>query len=124
MRYKRILQALVFLGLAAYGLAWAQTAPVLDPIGAQSVNEGQTLMFRISATDADSDSLTFSVVNNPANSTLFDSLNGAGTFTFNPDFTQANVYNVTFIVTDTSGLADSEVVAITVNNVNQAPVLA
>ena len=97
--------------------------PVLAAIGPQSVNEGQTLTFRISATDADGTFPSFTVVNNPANSNLTDSLNGAGSFTFTPDFTQAGVYNVTFIASDGS-LADSELVTITVSAVNQAPVLA
>ena len=41
-------------------------------------------------------------------------------FNFSPNFTQAGVINVTFIASD-GVLADSEVVAITVNNVNRAP---
>ncbi|OGC95466.1 MAG: hypothetical protein A2W25_11145 [candidate division Zixibacteria bacterium RBG_16_53_22] len=97
--------------------------PVLAGIGAKTVNEGQTLTFGIFATDADGTLPTFAVVNNPVNSSLFDSLNGAGSFNFTPDFTQAGIYNVTFIATDGS-LADSEVVQITVNSVNQPPILA
>ncbi len=98
-------------------------APVLAPIGAKSVDEGQSLVFRFSASDPDGTTPTFTVLNNPTNSSFVDSANGAGSFTFNPDFTQANTYNVTFIASDGS-LADTEIVAITVNNVNQAPVLA
>ncbi|MCI0531903.1 MAG: cadherin-like domain-containing protein, partial [candidate division Zixibacteria bacterium] len=111
------------LVLILSGWAAAQTAPVLNPIGPQSIDEGQTLLFGLSATDIDGDSLILSVVSEPANSALIDSGNGAGSFSFSPDFTQSSVYNVTFIASDGS-LADSEVVAITVNNVNQAPVLA
>jgi hypothetical protein len=98
-------------------------APVLDSIGPKSVNEGQVLSFRVHATDINGDSLILSGLNVPTNATFTDSGNGAGSFNFNPDYTQAGIYNVTFIATDTVGLADSEVVVITVNNVNNAPVL-
>jgi hypothetical protein len=98
-------------------------APVLDSIGPKNVNEGSNLTFRIHATDADLDSLVLTATNLPANSSFTDSGNGAGSFSFDPDYTQAGIYNVTIIVTDTVGLADSEVVQITVNNVNRAPAL-
>ncbi|NIO61507.1 MAG: tandem-95 repeat protein, partial [Gammaproteobacteria bacterium] len=97
-------------------------APVLDPIGPQVVDEGQSLEFRISATDPDLDAITLDTANVPLNATFVDSGNGAGSFTFNPDYDQAGVYNVTFIASD-GLLADSEIVQITVNDVNRAPVL-
>jgi hypothetical protein len=98
-------------------------APVLATIGPRNVNEGQNLNFNASATDADGTTPTLTAENLPANAAFIDNANGTGTFNFNPDFTQANVYNVRFIVSDGS-LADTELVAITVNNVNRAPVLA
>src|SRR3990170_1568368 len=98
--------------------------PVLDSIGPKSVTEGQVLTFRVHATDINGDRLILSALNVPTNATFTDSTNEAGSFRFAPDFTQAGVYNVTFIATDTVGAADSEVVQITVNNVNQPPVLA
>ncbi|MBI3873103.1 MAG: hypothetical protein HY304_08530, partial [candidate division Zixibacteria bacterium] len=97
--------------------------PVLAPIGPKSVNEGQNLNFIISATDPDGTIPTFTAENVPANATLTGNGNGTATFDFNPDFTQSGVYNVRFICSDGS-LTDSEVVAITVNNVNRNPVLA
>jgi hypothetical protein len=97
--------------------------PVLDSIGAKSVNEGQALTFRIHATDINGDRLILSALNVPTNATFTDSTNGAGLFTFSPSYTQAGVYNVTFIARDTVGAADSELVHITVNNVNNPPVL-
>ncbi len=98
-------------------------APVLASIGSQSVDEGQNLNFGVSASDFDNDSLILSAENIPTNATFTDNFDGTGTFDFNPDFTQAGVYNVTFIASD-GALADTELVAITVNDVNQAPVLA
>jgi len=97
-------------------------APVLDSIGSQSVDEGQVLSFRVHATDADGDSIILSATNVSTNATFTDSGNGAGSFSFSPDYTQSGVYNVIFIATDTVGAADSEIVAITVNDVNRAPV--
>ncbi|MCJ7498079.1 MAG: cadherin-like domain-containing protein, partial [candidate division Zixibacteria bacterium] len=114
----------LFLILIFYLPARAQNnAPVLDSIGPKSVNEGQVLTIRVHATDADGDSIILTAANIPTNATFTDSGNGAASFTFSPDYTQSNIYNVTFIVTDTVGSADSEAVAITVNNVNNAPVL-
>jgi len=97
-------------------------APVLDSIRSKTVAEGANLTFRVHATDPDGTPLTLTVANNPLNSTFVDSGNGAGSFSFNPDFTQAGVYNVTFRVSDGT-LVDSEVVQITVNSTNLPPVL-
>ena len=98
-------------------------APVLDSIGAQSVNEGQVLTFRVHATDANGDSIILSATSIPTNASFTDSGNGSGSLTFSPNYNQAAVYNITFFARDTLGGVDSEVVAITVNNVNLAPVL-
>jgi hypothetical protein len=60
----------------------------------------------------------------PANATFTDNGDGTGTFDFDPDYTQASIYNVRFIASD-GALADTEIVAITVDDAgNQAPVLA
>lgn len=101
----------------------SNAAPVLASIGPRNVNEGQNLNFIASATDGDGTTPVLSALNVPANASFINNGNGTGTFNFNPDFTQANVYNVTIIASDGT-LADSEVVAITVNNVNRPPVLA
>jgi hypothetical protein len=97
--------------------------PVLDSIGARSVNEGQTLTFRVHSADINGDRLILSALNIPTNATFTDSTNGAGSFTFSPSYAQAGVYNVTFVVRDTVGASDSESVSITVNNLNHEPVL-
>lgn len=98
-------------------------APVLAAIGPRTVAEGANLNFNISATDADLTVPSLSAVNTPVNATFTDNGNGTGTFNFNPDFTQAGIYQVTFIASD-GALADSEIVSITVTNVNRPPVLA
>ncbi|MCI0406569.1 MAG: Ig-like domain-containing protein, partial [candidate division Zixibacteria bacterium] len=97
--------------------------PVLASIGNKSVNENQLLRFRISATDPDLTVPILSAVGLPAGATLVDSLNGAGSFSWTPSFTQSGSYNVTFTASDGS-LADSELVVISVSNVNAPPILA
>ncbi len=98
-------------------------APVLAAIGAKSVNENSLLTFGVSATDPDGTTPTFTTSALPTGATFTDNLNGTGTFSWTPSFSQSGSYNVTFRTTDGS-LIDTEIVAITVNNVNQAPVLA
>ncbi|MEW6050225.1 MAG: Ig-like domain-containing protein [Candidatus Zixiibacteriota bacterium] len=88
-------------------------APVLAMIDSQVLFEGDTLAVEISATDPDGDSLILSAENLPTNANFSDNRDGTGRVTFAPDFTQAGVYDVTFVVSD-GVLADSEVVAITV----------
>jgi len=105
-------------------IAVENQAPVLDSIGAKMVDEGQTLEFRVAATDPDGDSITLTAVDIPVNASFVDSGDGAGSFIFTPDFTQADTYYVTFIATDIVGEADSEVVEIVVTEFgNHAPEL-
>ena len=98
-------------------------APVLSAIGPQSVGEGLNLNFVATGTDPDGTTPTLSATGVPTNATFVDNADGTGTFNFNPDFTQAGVYNVTIITSD-GALADSEVVVITVTEVSLPPVLA
>lgn len=88
-------------------------APILAPIGPRSGREGQSLGFRISATDPDMTIPTLTAVSVPTHATFVDSGNGAGYFAFTPDTTQAGVFYVRFIASD-GILADSELVAITI----------
>jgi uncharacterized delta-60 repeat protein len=100
--------------------------PVLDPIGAKTVDEAQLLQFTVSASDPDGNNLTLTASNLPGGATFSDNGDGTGLFTWTPNFTQAGAYpNVTFTVTDdgTPVLNDSEAINITVNDVNGPPVL-
>jgi len=104
--------------------------PVLDPIGDQSVIEGEELRFTIAATDPDlpNDALSFScesgseVINC---STSFDP--STRIFSWTPGFGDAGSYLAGFIVTDAckdpGSLNDSEVIKIRVDNFNRPPVL-
>lgn len=95
-------------------------APVLALIGGKTGAENSSLSFTVTATDSDGDSLTYSAVNMPSGAT-FDAT--AHTFAWTPDYAQAGVYLVTFNVSD-GNLTDSEVVSISVSDVNRAPLLA
>src|SRR5207245_1955834 len=69
-------------------------------------------------TDPDPDPLTYSATGLPAGATL----TSGGAFNWTPSFSQAGLYSVTFTVSDGS-LTDSKSITITVNNVDQAPVV-
>jgi hypothetical protein len=102
---------------------WGNHPPVLDSIGPRAVGEGSILSFRVHATDLDMDHITLTARNVPTNATFTDSGNGAGSFVFHPDWQQSGIYYVTFTAADIHAATDSEVVQITVENVNQTPVL-
>src|SRR4030066_154661 len=87
-------------------------APILDGMGAKAVSEGSNLTFRVHAFDSNGDGIILKAENFPANSNFFDSGNGAGSFSFSPDTTQAGVYNVRFMASD-GGLNDTPMVQIT-----------
>ncbi len=106
------------------------TAPVLAEIGAQSVNEQATLAFTASATDSDMPPQTLTYSIDAAAVALGMSIDpSTGAFSWTPDETMGGTsYNVTVTVTDNgtnpANLIDFEIVEITVNEVNVAPVLA
>ena len=82
----------------------------------------------ITATDVDGDAVQFSLTGADA---LRFTIDAAGELRFNstPDFeapTDAggdNVYNVTVVASDAGGLSDTHEVAVTVTDVNEAPVI-
>ena len=102
----------------------SNSAPVLAPISAQSVNEGTLLTVPASATDADlpAETLTYSLVNGPAGAAVAPT---TGIFTWTPSESDGpGTFPVTIRVTDT-GTATAEVsFTITVTESNSAPVLA
>lgn len=87
-------------------------APVLDPIGNQTVALGSTLSLTLTASDPDGDDLAFtaSPLPLPAGASLNS---GTGAFEFSPDETQVGDLQITFIVSD-GVLDDSEAITITV----------
>jgi len=98
----------------------SQVPPVLEPIGNKTVNENETLQFTVSAYDPDGDAITYSAENLPYGAS-FDS--ESGLFIWTPDYTQAGVYEITFIASD-GVLTDSETIEIVVNDVKPGELLA
>ncbi len=99
--------------------------PVLAVIGAQIVDENVNLNLAISATDADVTNPMLTTTALPAGATYVDNGDGTAVFDWTPTYDDSGVYNITFYATDEIYTADidSEEVTITVNNINQLPVL-
>jgi hypothetical protein len=90
------------------------TAPVLDPIGNKSVNEGSLLTFTATASDADGDPLTFSLDGAPSGASI-DPITGV--FSWTPaDGPATHTFRV--VVSDGTLSAEEE---ITVTVANVAP---
>jgi PKD repeat protein len=90
------------------------TPPVLDAIGDQTVDEGSELSFTATASDADGDPLTFSLVDEPAGATIDAT---TGVFSWTPPDGPASA---TFTVVVSDG-EDSDQETITVTVLNVAP---
>jgi len=82
------------------GPIMANNLPVLQTITAQNAYEGSTINLALSATDADSDPITYGCLNLPTGATL----NAAsGAFSWTPSYTQSGVYNLQFAASDGMG---------------------
>ncbi len=121
---------------AAVGpVANVNDAPVLTSNGGgASANitaaENQTAVTTVTSTDVDGGTAVYSIIGG-ADAALFtiDSATGVLTFVTAPDFESPadaggnNVYDVTVQVADGNGGFDTQAIAITVTNVNEAPVI-
>lgn len=102
--------------------------PEIEPIPDQTVDEGATLSFTVTATDPNGDAITLdNETALPGSATFTDEGDPDGDGTYNgtldwtPDFDKAGTYTVTFVAEDSSGLSSTEDVNITVEDVNSAP---
>ncbi|MFZ2071212.1 MAG: PQQ-binding-like beta-propeller repeat protein [Halobacteriota archaeon] len=94
--------------------------PELQPIEDNEINETETLMIDVNATDPDGDSLTYSC-NCTDLFTYFSVETGFGHWTI--DYDDAGIYYVDFGVSDGRDGIDNKTVKITVNDVNRPPML-
>ncbi|WP_135603952.1 disaggregatase related repeat-containing protein [Methanococcoides sp. NM1] len=94
-------------------------APVMDPIGGKTIDEGSTLNFIVSASDVDGDTLTYSTTGLPTGVT-FDATSGE--FSWTPSDVPSGTYGVMFEVSD-GELIDSEAIIITVNAIGNDPLV-
>ncbi len=107
----------------SFNVAISDIAPTLANPGNQTVDELTPLAFTLSASDPDlaAEQLTYSIATGALPGMSLDSHTGA--FSWTPSELQDGVGNVTFRVSDEDGASDSKTIAITVNEVNSAPVL-
>ena len=93
--------------------------PVFDPdVLLYSINESQNINLIISATDADDDTITYSISNKPTSAT-FDSQTRV--FDWTPDFGSDGNYQVLFTASDGNGGQDTLTLDITIGDVNRLP---
>lgn len=90
--------------------------PVLEPIGNKTVQETHLLEFTIYATDADNESITYSVEGDLTQ--YFDEAKGK--FSWKPTYDDAGEYYITFYASD-GDLYAEEQVTITVENLDRPP---
>jgi hypothetical protein len=105
----------------------ANTPPVLSPIGNQSIDEVTPLTFTATANDSDVPAQTLTYSLDAASLAKGMTINAAtGQYSWTPTEAQSGAHSVTVTVTDNGpgALSDSETITVTVNEVNQAPILA
>ncbi len=95
-------------------------APVLLPVGDQTIAQQQTLTVALQATDPDNDPLTFSAANLPAGATL-DPISGVLAWT--PNLSQSGTFSNIVLSASDGNLTASQTLTIDVTAINQAPVL-
>jgi len=93
--------------------------PALDGIGPQTVQAGQALAIKPSATDPNDADLVYTVTGLPTGA-VFHSETG---FRWTPAEDQVDTHEVMFVVTDPHGAISSEVVTITVTEAPKEPAL-
>lgn len=95
-------------------------SPELEAIGAKTVSEGQELSFSVFGSDPDGDTVLYSSSILPKGASFNKAAGIARGYLFKwtPDFEQAGSYLVTFLIEDGRGGSDSEIIVITVNNVD------
>ncbi|MDD5332012.1 MAG: Ig-like domain-containing protein [Candidatus Nanoarchaeia archaeon] len=95
-------------------------APVLDAIGAKTVEINSSLEFKVYAIDEEEDyPLTFSSDNPILNLTAINNTAASVSHTYSENGT----YTINISVNDSTGLVDSEVISLAITNINHAPVI-
>ena len=89
------------------------SAPVMETMAPQVVDEGKTLTLRVRAKDVDRDTLTFEAKPLPEGAAFTDNKDGTGLFSWTPRFDQSGQYTIAIMVSD-SVLKDVKPVMLTV----------
>ncbi|MCE5272953.1 Ig-like domain-containing protein [bacterium] len=95
--------------------------PLIDPVGAQVVEAGQSLSFSVSASDPEQSKVILTASGVPAGASFTSS---TGAFKFTPTYLQAGSYSVTFTASDGQLTASLPVAITVVRSLNSAPVLS
>jgi hypothetical protein len=130
LKYIKILVICAILAVSSgfafeVGKITANTPPEFDPVGTQTIMEGDILNLVVTATDADEDPITIGVSSRPSSSTFSDHGDGTATLEWQPDFTGPNSsegspFNIIFWASD--GAASTQInVEIVVLNKNRKP---
>jgi len=100
----------------------SNAAPVLASLGDKTTDEETLLTFTADASDPEGQELTFSLSSAPQGAIIDPA---TGVFTWTPTESQGpGNYTMEVVVTDSLGSSDSETITVTVNEVNNAPVLS
>lgn len=83
--------------------------------------EDSTIIFIVTGTDVDGDSLSFGASTLPSGATFINSGTNEFTFTWSPDFDQAGTYLINFTVSDGRTGVTIQPVRFTIANTNQPP---
>jgi VCBS repeat-containing protein len=113
--------SLIFLTFTMF--VFAQEAPVANDQSI-TINEGDTSTGNLTGSDSDEDSLSFSVVGTPNRGTV--TINSNGSFTYVHSGGEGASDSFTFSITDDSSsqlTSNTATVTITINPVNDAPVI-
>ncbi len=94
--------------------------PVLAALSNVTLNEGQTQMLNLSATDGNNDPLTLTLNNKPNFATFTPASNGTAALQLAPGFNDAGVYQISVVAND-GDASDTKSFTVTVSDVNRAP---
>ena len=100
------------------------TAPVLASIGSQTLTEDTPIIIELSASDAEGNPITYSVEGGASETVLAVVSNDTLFLTPAADYFTSEAISLTVTADDGHGGTDSEVVSISVTNVNDAPLIA
>lgn len=107
--------------IGAFAFLYVNIPPQIDSIEPQLANEGQLFELGITAEDIDGYITSLSTYQMPEGALFVDSGNGAGGFTWIPNYNQAGIFEIYLVAIDDSLDSDTQMLSITVNNVNQPP---
>ena len=100
-----------------------QRAPVIENVRNVRVAEGSSTTTNVRATDANNDSITLSLQDNPGWVSISDNNDGTGLITVNvPDEVSQTSYRMKAVATDNDG-TDTDTFRVYISEVNEDPVL-